>query len=76
MEIVGKDIETKCIHDMSAGDCFQRGGSYFMVTDRFLIDSHNHKRQLCVNLITGHANFLNVWYCGVPVKAKVVIGEE
>lgn len=74
MEIVRKDVETKCIHDMNVGDCFQRGGSYFMVTDGFIAGSQ--KSRLCVNLSTGCADFFNVWSGGIPVKAKVVIGEE
>lgn len=74
MEIIRKDTETKRIHDMSAGDCFQRGDSYFMVADRFLTDSQ--ASQLCVNLSNGRTGFFNVWSSGIPVKAKVVIGEE
>lgn len=73
MEIVRKDVETKCIHDMSAGDCFQRCGLYFMVTNKFSTDS---QERLCVNLSNGIVVFLNVWDDDIPVKAKVVIGEE
>lgn len=73
MEIISKDIETKCIHDMSAGDCFQRGGSFLMVTDKLSADS---QERLCVNLNNGSTVFFNVWSDGILVKAKVVIGEE
>lgn len=55
MEIVRKDAETKCIHDMNAGDCFQRGGLYFMVTSKFLTDSQ--RGRLCVNLSNERAVF-------------------
>lgn len=73
MEIVRKTTETKCIHDMSAGDCFCRGGSLLMVTDKFSADS---EERLCVNLSNGLTDFFNVWADGILVKAKVVIGEE
>lgn len=76
MEIVRKDAETKCIYDMNAGDCFQRDDLYFMATNKFLTDSQQYQYRLCVNLSNGLTNFVNVWNSGIPVKAKVVIGEE
>ena len=73
MEIVRKTAKTKCIHDMSAGDCFYRGGSLLMVTDKFSTDS---EERLCVNLSNGSTVFFNVRSDGILVKAKVVVGEE
>ena len=73
MEIVRKTTETKCIHDMNAGDCFYRGGSLLMVTDKLSADS---EERLCVNLSNGSTVFFNVRSDGILVKAKVVIGEE
>ena len=73
MEIVRKTTETKCIHDMSAGDCFYRGDSLLMVTDKFSADS---AERLCVNLSNGSTVFVNMWSAGILVKAKVVVGEE
>lgn len=69
MEMIRKDTETKCIHDMSAGDCCQRGGSYLIVTDELSADS---QERLCVNLNNGFAVFFNVR----GDKAKIVIREE
>ena len=69
MEIVRKTAETKCIHDMNAGDCCQRRGSYLIVTDKLPADS---QERLCVDLNNGFAVFFNVR----SDKAKIVIREE
>lgn len=73
VDVIEVKAETKCIHDMNAGDCFYRGGSLLMVTDKFSADS---EERLCVNLSNGLTDFFNVWDDGILVKARVVIGEE
>lgn len=73
IDVIEVKKELKCIHDMNVGDCFYRGGSCLMVTDRFSADS---QERLCVNLSNGLTDFFNVWNDGIPVKARLVIGEE